>query len=60
MASAFNMTFVNILIGLCLASVVYFSATYLTMTAGEFLSYFTAMPALISKSILLSTLLWRV
>ncbi|CAC9468569.1 Lipid A export ATP-binding/permease protein MsbA [uncultured Gammaproteobacteria bacterium] len=50
MASAFNMTFVNILIGLCLASVVYFSATYLTMTAGEFLSYFTAMGMLVKPA----------
>jgi len=50
MASAFNMTFVNILIGLSLTSVVYFSATYLTMTAGEFLSYFTAMGMLVKPS----------
>ena len=50
MTSAFNMTFVNILIGLSLASVVYFSATYLTMTAGEFLSYFTAMGMLVKPS----------
>ena len=50
MASAFNMIFVNILIGLCLASVVYFSATYLTMTAGEFLSYFTAMGMLVKPA----------
>jgi subfamily B ATP-binding cassette protein MsbA len=50
MASAFNMIFVNILIGLSLASVVYFSATYLTMTAGEFLSYFTAMGMLVKPA----------
>jgi subfamily B ATP-binding cassette protein MsbA len=44
------MIFVNILIGLSLASVVYFSATYLTMTAGEFLSYFTAMGMLVKPA----------
>ncbi|MDB3972433.1 lipid A export permease/ATP-binding protein MsbA [Candidatus Thioglobus sp.] len=46
MASAFNTGFVNILLGLSLASVVYFSSTSLQMTAGEFLSFFTAMAML--------------
>ena len=43
MASAFNMTSVNILIAFPLSAAVYFSSVYLQMSAGEFLSYFTAM-----------------
>ncbi|MDB3870101.1 lipid A export permease/ATP-binding protein MsbA [Candidatus Thioglobus sp.] len=46
MSSASNTSFVNILLGLSLASVVYFSSTSLQMTAGEFLSFFTAMAML--------------
>ncbi|SMN15144.1 Lipid A export ATP-binding/permease protein MsbA [uncultured Candidatus Thioglobus sp.] len=50
MTSALNMTFINVLIGLSLGTVVYFSATYLQMSAGEFLSYFTAMGMLVKPS----------
>ncbi len=50
MTSAINMAVVNILIGLSLGSVVYFSATYLKMSAGEFLSYFTAMGMLVKPA----------
>ena len=46
MSSASNTSFVNTLLGLSLASVVYFSSTSLQMTAGEFLSFFTAMAML--------------
>jgi len=46
-ASALNTSFVNILIGLALASVVYISSTYLVMSAGDFLSFFTAMAMLV-------------
>lgn len=48
--SALNVTIVNILIGLSLANIVYFSATYLQMSAGEFLSYFTAMGMLVKPA----------
>jgi len=48
--SAINMAIVNILIGLSLGSVVYFSATYLKMSAGEFLSYFAAMGMLVKPA----------
>ncbi len=41
-----NSSFVTILIGLALATVVYFSSTLLSMSAGEFLSFFTAMAIL--------------
>ena len=41
---------VNILIGLCLAFVVYVSSTYLTMSAGDFLAFFTAMAMLVKPS----------
>lgn len=50
MTSAFNMAFVNILIGLSLANVVYFSATYLKMSVGDFMAYFTAMGMLVKPS----------
>ncbi len=50
MTSASNMAFINILIGLSLASVVYFSPTYLHMTAGDFLSFFTAMGMLVKPA----------
>ena len=50
MTAAFNSVFVNITIGLSLAAVVYFSANTLNMSAGEFLSYFTAMGMLIKPA----------
>lgn len=50
MTSALNSGFVNILIGLSLGSVVYFSATSLQMSVGEFLSFFTAMGMLIKPA----------
>ena len=50
MTGAFNTGFVNILIGLSLASVVYFSSTLLAMSAGEFLSFFTAMGMLVKPA----------
>ncbi len=50
MTGAFNTGFVNMLIGLSLASVVYFSATKLQMSAGDFLSFFTAMGMLVKPA----------
>jgi len=50
MASALNTSIVNILIGLSLASVVFFSSTYLKMSAGDFLAFFTAMAMLVKPS----------
>jgi len=50
MASALNTSIVNILIGLSLASVVFFSSTYLQMSAGDFLAFFTAMAMLIKPA----------
>ncbi|MDA7441409.1 ABC transporter transmembrane domain-containing protein [Candidatus Pseudothioglobus singularis] len=50
MASAVNTSVVNILIGLSLASVVYLSSTYLLMTAGDFLAFFTAMAMLVKPA----------
>jgi ATP-binding cassette, subfamily B, bacterial MsbA len=50
MTGALNTGFVNILIGLSLGSVVYFSSTSLQMTAGEFLSFFTAMGMLVKPA----------
>jgi subfamily B ATP-binding cassette protein MsbA len=50
MASAVNTSIVNILIGLSLAIVVYFSSTYLVMTAGDFLAFFTAMAMLVKPA----------
>lgn len=50
MTGAFNTGFVNILIGLSLGSVVYFSSTVLAMSAGEFLSFFTAMGMLVKPA----------
>jgi subfamily B ATP-binding cassette protein MsbA len=47
---AVNTGFVNVLIGLSLATVVYLSSVYLKMTAGEFLSFFTAMGMLIKPA----------
>ena len=50
MAGGLNTSIVNILIGLSLASVVYLSSTYLTMSAGDFLAFFTAMGMLVKPS----------
>jgi len=50
MTSAFNTGFINILIGLSLGAVVYFSSTLLAMSAGEFLSFFTAMGMLVKPA----------
>jgi len=50
MASALNTSIVNILIGLSLASVVFFSSTYLKMSAGDFLAFFTAMAMLVKPA----------
>ena len=50
MTAVFNTGFVNILIGLSLGSVVYFSSTSLAMSAGEFLSFFTAMGMLVKPA----------
>ena len=50
MTGAVNTGFVNILIGLSLATVVYLSSIYLKMTAGEFLSFFTAMGMLVKPA----------
>jgi subfamily B ATP-binding cassette protein MsbA len=49
-AGGVNTSIVNILIGLCLATVVYFSSTFLAMSAGEFLAFFTAMAMLVKPS----------
>jgi len=50
MASGLNTSIVNALIGLALGCVVYLSSTYLVMTAGDFLAYFTAMGMLIKPA----------
>ena len=50
MAGGLNTSIVNILIGLSLAFVVYFSSTYLVMSAGDFLAYFTAMGMLVKPA----------
>lgn len=50
MASGLNTSIVNALIGLALGFVVYLSSTYLVMTAGDFLAYFTAMGMLIKPA----------
>ena len=49
-AGGVNTSVVNILIGLCLAIVVYFSSTLLAMSAGDFLAFFTAMAMLVKPS----------
>ncbi len=49
-AGGVNTSIVNILIGLCLAIVVYFSSTFLAMSAGDFLAFFTAMAMLVKPS----------
>ena len=50
MAGGLNTSVVNILIGLSLASVVFISSTYLTMSAGDFLAFFTAMGMLVKPA----------
>jgi len=50
MAGGLNTSIVNVLIGLSLAFVVYFSSTYLAMSAGDFLAYFTAMGMLVKPT----------
>jgi subfamily B ATP-binding cassette protein MsbA len=50
LAAGLNTSIVNILIGLSLALVVYLSSTYLLMTAGDFLAFFTAMAMLVKPA----------
>jgi ATP-binding cassette, subfamily B, bacterial MsbA len=50
LAGGLNTSIVNALIGLSLACVVYFSSTFLVMTAGDFLAYFTAMGMLVKPA----------
>ena len=50
MAGGLNTSVVNTLIGLSLACVVYLSSTYLIMSAGDFLAFFTAMGMLVKPA----------
>ena len=50
LAGGLNTSIVNALIGLSLACVVYFSSTFLVMSAGDFLAYFTAMGMLVKPA----------
>ena len=50
LVASLNTNLINALLGLSLASVVYFSSINLNMTAGEFLSYFTALAMLIKPT----------
>ena len=50
MSASINANLINSLLGLALALVVYFASINLKMTAGEFLSYFTALAMLIKPS----------
>lgn len=50
LAAGLNTSIVNILIGLCLGSVVYLSSSYLIMSAGDFLAFFTAMGMLVKPA----------
>ena len=50
LAGGLNTSIVNALIGLSLACVVYFSSSFLVMTAGDFLAYFTAMGMLVKPA----------
>ena len=50
LAGGLNTSIVNALIGLSLACVVYFSSTFLIMSAGDFLAYFTAMGMLVKPA----------
>jgi len=47
MTGAFNTDIVKILIGIVLSLVVYISSTQMTMSAGDFLAYFTALAMLV-------------
>ncbi len=49
-AGGLNTAIVNSLIGLSLACVVYVSSAHLTMTAGDFLAFFTAMGMLVKPA----------
>ena len=49
-SSALNSNLVNILLGFALSFVVYMSSVAFNMTAGEFMSYFTALALLIKPS----------
>ena len=50
LSAGLNTAIVNILIGLSLGCVVYLSSTYLIMSAGDFLAFFTAMGMLIKPA----------
>ena len=50
LSAGLNTSIVNILIGLSLGCVVYLSSTYLMMSAGEFLAFFTAMGMLVKPA----------
>ena len=50
LAGGLNTSIVNALIGLALACVVYFSSSFLVMSAGDFLAYFTAMGMLVKPA----------
>ena len=50
MSSALNANFINILLGGALAIVIYTSSVLLRMSAGEFLSFFTALAMLIKPA----------
>ena len=50
LAGGLNTSIVNVLIGLALACVVYFSSSFLVMSAGDFLAYFTAMGMLVKPA----------
>ena len=50
LAAGVNTSIVNALIGLCLAVVVFLSSTYLIMSAGDFLAFFTAMGMLVKPA----------
>ena len=50
LAGGVNTSIVNILIGICLAVVVFLSSTYLIMSAGDFLAFFTAMGMLVKPA----------
>ena len=50
LAAGLNTSIVNILIGLSLSLVVFISSTYLAMSAGDFLAFFTAMAMLVKPA----------
>jgi subfamily B ATP-binding cassette protein MsbA len=49
-SSSLNTSIVNSIIGFCLGCVIYLSSTTINMTAGEFLSFFTAMGMLVKPT----------